>query len=71
VDAVHIVIGLKVGKLSREVTTVPKQYVVEKLSPRGADEAFNKGMRKWNVRHRFDFIDFQNPKVAFPAMKFE
>jgi hypothetical protein len=41
VDALHIVIVVELGELSLEVMPVPKQYMVEKLSPRGADEPFH------------------------------
>jgi hypothetical protein len=43
-DARHIAKGLEVGELALEVTPVPKQYMVEKLSPRGVDEPFDKGI---------------------------
>ena len=40
VDALHILIGLELGERALEVTPAPKQYMVEILSPRGADEPF-------------------------------
>ena len=64
-DARRIVIGLEVGELSLEVTCVPKQHMVEKLSPNCADQPLNKWMRKWNVGHGFDFIDLQNPQIRW------
>ena len=70
-DTLQIVIGLELGELSLEVTPVPKQHMVEKLSPRGAHEPLNKGMGNRIVWHRLDLIDLQNPKVGFPAMEIE
>jgi len=39
VDPLRIVIALELEEVLLEVTTIPRSYIVEKLSPRSADEA--------------------------------
>ena len=70
-NPLSVVIGLEVGEFSFKVTTIPKQYVVEKLTSGCANKPFNKWMRNRDVGYRFDFIDPQYSQIGLPAMKLE
>ncbi|MFT5394401.1 MAG: hypothetical protein ACI8PT_004612 [Gammaproteobacteria bacterium] len=68
-NALSVVLELEVGEFWLKVARVSKQNVIEKLSPSGANQPFNEGMRNPDVGNRFDFVDFQYPQVGLPAMK--
>src|SRR5690348_3347077 len=66
-----IVVRLELGQLPFQVTGIPKQHVVEKLPPHRSDQALHEWVGQWHVRHGLDFIDFQNPKIRYPAVSLE
>ena len=35
----------------------------------GPDQSFHERMRQRNVRHRFDFLDLQDPQIGLPLME--
>ncbi|MFT5392486.1 MAG: hypothetical protein ACI8PT_002684, partial [Gammaproteobacteria bacterium] len=45
--------------------------VIEKLSPGSANQPFGKGIRDRDVGNRFDFVDFQYPRIGLPTVKLE
>ena len=56
-----VVVALETGELSLQVTGVPEEYVIKKLTANGPNQSFHERMRSWNVRNAFDLIDLQNP----------
>ena len=63
-----IVIPLEVCKLSLEVSRVPEQSVVQKLTANGSDESLYEGMRYQGIRDGLDFPDPENPQVGLPSV---
>jgi len=44
-------------------------YLVEILSPDGADESFHEWVRLRHMRHGLDLCDIEYSKIGFPAME--
>jgi hypothetical protein len=45
--------------------------MVQKFPVHGADQALYKWVRERHMRHRFDFVDLQNPQICIPPVRFE
>ena len=54
-----------------EVDRIPKEDLVEILSPDGADETPDEGMRQRNVWHGFELVDLENSEIYLPPIKQE
>src|SRR2546423_23684 len=68
VAACRVVVRLELGKLPLKITTVPERHMVKEFPAHRADEALDEGVRERHIRHRFDFVDFQNPEVGHPSV---
>ena len=66
-----IVIVLEVFELALKVVRIPEERVVEVFAPNSPDQSFNEGMRHRGVRHGFDFLDLEDPKVGEPPVESE
>lgn len=71
VNTIAIVIALEACELPMKVERIPEEQVVEIFAPNGPDQSFNEGMRHRGVRHGFDFLDLEDPKVGEPAVESE
>jgi hypothetical protein len=63
-----IVIVLEVFELALKVARIPEERVVEVFAPNSPDQSFNEGMRHRGMRHGFDFLDLEGPKVGEPPV---
>ena len=69
VDACLIVVGRESAELALKIQTSPEQDVIQILSPKGADQPFNKPVRAGDKRYGLDFLDLEDPQVRPPAME--
>ena len=69
VDACLIVVGGELAELALKIQTSPEQDVVQILSPKGADQPFNKRVRAGDKRYGLDFLNLEDPQVRPPAME--
>jgi len=49
-----------------QVRRRPEQCLVQILSSNGPDQSLHKRVRQRSVRHSFDFMDFEHPKIRLP-----
>ena len=66
-----VVVGLEVGKCPFKITGMPEQHMVEKFSPRRADQALHEWVGPGHMRHGLDCVDLQNPQVRRPTVRLE
>src|SRR3982751_3439076 len=66
-----VVVGLELSKLAFQVAGIPEQYLVEKFSAHGSDQALDERVRQRHVGDGFDFVDLQNPQVRHPPVRLE
>jgi hypothetical protein len=71
VDARLIVVASESGELALKIQSVPEQDVIQILSPKGADQPFNKRVRAGDKRYGLDFLDLEDSQVRSPAMESE
>src|SRR5262249_8728803 len=65
--AVAVVIALEIEELELQIGSRPEQCAVQAFAPNGADQPFNKWMRKRRVRNGLDFLYVQDPKIPLPS----
>src|SRR5216117_1082767 len=58
----RVVIVGECVQLSRQVDRVPEERVIEIFAADGTDQPFNKRMRNWCVRNRFDLVVRNNSR---------
>jgi hypothetical protein len=67
VDARLIVLASESGELALKIQSVP--CVVQILSPDGADQPFDEGVRAGHQGYGLDLVNFEYPQVRSPAME--
>jgi hypothetical protein len=66
-----VVIVSKRQELALEVNGVPKQGLVEEVSPDRSNEPFHKRVGNRNVGDGLEFLNVEHAKIGLPAMKLE
>lgn len=56
-------------ELPLEIARIPKQDVIEKLSPSSSNESFDERMGQRDVGHSLQFLDFEDSQIRLPSMK--
>lgn len=64
-----IVVVLETRQLFLQVSWVPKRYAIKILAPDRPDQPFDEWVGHWHIRHCLDLLDFEDPKICFPALK--
>jgi len=60
VDASAVVIGAEFSELPVQIDRIPEERVVQIFAPDRPDQSFDKRVRRWDIRHRFDLLDLED-----------
>ena len=67
--AIRVEVISEIFKLGLQISSRPKERVVQTLTTYRTDQSFDKRMRHRHTWHRFDFYDFEYAKVRLPPME--
>ncbi len=68
-NTVLVVVILEFSQLVRQIESIPEEYAIQIFAADRPNQPFHEGMRKWDVGHRLDLVDFEYAKVSKPLVK--
>ena len=67
-QAVAIIVVLKVFQLFLKISFIPEHLVIKEFPTDGADHLLNEGMGEWDRGDTLEFSYFENAQVGLPAV---
>src|SRR2546428_4702865 len=64
-----VIVPLEIEELHLQIRGRPEQGAVQTFAPNGANQSFDEGMRKRDVRHRLDGLHVEYPQIRLPSVE--